>query len=245
MSKASKQIIKYTQEFINSCPLIENKEEVLKYLTSDTHKEAVEGFIEANGVSIKKDKKDPNAPKKPATAFLLFSNEKRQSVKDEFPDIDPKEIMAKLGELWRAATDAEKAPYEEIAKGKKQEYDGKMSVFKKKDEKPKTAFHFFKISKIDEVNRANPGIAKKDSHKKIQMMWKELKSEKCETVKKFERLAKEGPKEDTEDTDDESQPINLGVDEETQLCQPESPKIEKKKEKVKKTKKKKVNEDEE
>ena len=33
-----------------------------------------------------KAKKDPNAPKKPLSAFMFFSQENRQKVKDENPD---------------------------------------------------------------------------------------------------------------------------------------------------------------
>lgn len=34
-----------------------------------------------------KKKKDPNAPKRPLSAFMLFSQDKRASIKEENPDV--------------------------------------------------------------------------------------------------------------------------------------------------------------
>ena len=42
----------------------------------------------------KKKSKDPNQPKKPLSAFFLFSNEKRASIKTEFPDFSIGELCS-------------------------------------------------------------------------------------------------------------------------------------------------------
>jgi transcriptional regulator HMO1 len=52
--------------------------------------------------------KDPNAPKKPATAYLLYQNKVRANVKAENPEFTNKELMGKIGALWSALPDNEK-----------------------------------------------------------------------------------------------------------------------------------------
>ena len=45
------------------------------------------------------------------TGFMLFSKENRAKVKEENPDITFGGIGKKLGEMWRALSDKEKAAY--------------------------------------------------------------------------------------------------------------------------------------
>ncbi|KAF9348803.1 Non-histone chromosomal protein 6 [Mortierella sp. AD094] len=65
----------------------------------------------------RKAKKDPNAPKNPMSAYLLFCEEWREKVKAQNPDSSFGELGRLLGEQWRAYTDDQKAPY--IAKHEK------------------------------------------------------------------------------------------------------------------------------
>lgn len=53
----------------------------------------------------KKREKDANAPKRPATAFMLWLNENRKSIVEENPGIKVTEIAKKGGELWRELKD--------------------------------------------------------------------------------------------------------------------------------------------
>lgn len=58
-------------------------------------------------------KKHPLAPKRPMSAFLSFSRGRRSQVKEENPDMSNTDVSQLLGELWRNATEEEKAPYRE------------------------------------------------------------------------------------------------------------------------------------
>ena len=192
-TKVSKLVTKFMEEYIKSAEF-ENKDELLKGLKSDDVKKKIDEFTTINEIRAKKTQRDRNLPKRPDSAFLLFSNDKRSLVKEQNPKIEPKSVMKKLGEMWKEISAEERKKYDDIAREKKLAYDEQVSEVKKDEpQKPKTAFYFYKQSKLDEVNRLNPGITKKDSHKKIQTMWKELKSEKCETVKRFESMAKPEP----------------------------------------------------
>jgi HMG (high mobility group) box len=69
-----------------------------------------------------KPKKDPNAPKKPLTSFMLFSNEVRSQIKKENPDMTFGELGKKIGELFRALSNEKKQKYEDMAKREKERY---------------------------------------------------------------------------------------------------------------------------
>ncbi|KAH9557804.1 hypothetical protein CY35_07G104200 [Sphagnum magellanicum] len=52
--------------------------------------------------------KDPNAPKRPPTAFFLFLNEFRKTFKEEHPDVKGVTMVGKAGgEKWKDMTDAD------------------------------------------------------------------------------------------------------------------------------------------
>ena len=61
----------------------------------------------------KKTKKvvDANAPKKPLSGFMKFSQEHRAAVKEENPELAFGAVGKKLGEMWRALSAKEKAAY--------------------------------------------------------------------------------------------------------------------------------------
>lgn len=50
-----------------------------------------------NAAGGKKKKKDPNAPKKPRSSFVYFSNAKRAEVKAANPDATSGEIVSEAG----------------------------------------------------------------------------------------------------------------------------------------------------
>jgi len=65
--------------------------------------------------------KDPNAPKRPLSAFMYFSQEMRSSVKTENPDATFGELGKLLAEKWGNTGDKKK--WEELAKKDKARYE--------------------------------------------------------------------------------------------------------------------------
>ena len=53
-------------------------------------------------------KKDPNAPKKPLSAYMLWLQENRASFKEKYPGITVTEIGKKAGEMWKQISKEEK-----------------------------------------------------------------------------------------------------------------------------------------
>ncbi|XWS39622.1 hypothetical protein CRYUN_Cryun18bG0070900 [Craigia yunnanensis] len=81
---------------------------------------------EPNPKKLKKLKKgkDPNAPKRPPTAFFLFMDDFRKSYKEANPDAKGVTGVAKEGgEKWRSMSEEEKKPYFEKAAELKAEYE--------------------------------------------------------------------------------------------------------------------------
>lgn len=53
----------------------------------------------------KKAKKDPNAPKKPLTAYMLWLQEMRPSLKKKYPSASLPDLSKRAGEIWKTVTD--------------------------------------------------------------------------------------------------------------------------------------------
>jgi high mobility group protein B1 len=75
-------------------------------------------------------KKDPNAPKRPMSAFLKFSKTRRKTVKEENPSVSNTDVSRLLGEIWRNSSDAEKAPYVEAEIIEREKYKEEMRKFR-------------------------------------------------------------------------------------------------------------------
>lgn len=58
---------------------------------------------ETDGRKTKRAKKpkDPNAPKRPASSYLLFQNEVRQQLKDEHPNLPNNELLSLIAKMWK------------------------------------------------------------------------------------------------------------------------------------------------
>eukprot|EP00802_Teleaulax_amphioxeia_P018840 Tamp_19049.p1 GENE.Tamp_19049~~Tamp_19049.p1 ORF type:complete len:158 (+),score=39.73 Tamp_19049:70-543(+) len=69
-----------------------------------------------------KQAKAEGAPKRPATAFVMFSNQHRQEVKDANPQLTMVEIAKKLGEMWRGMEQDVRKEWEEKATSAKDHY---------------------------------------------------------------------------------------------------------------------------
>merc|ERR1719240_1413442 len=69
-----------------------------------------------------KSKKDPKAPKRPLSAFMFFSNENRERVKEENPGCSFGDVGKFLGEEWRGLSSSEKKDYEQLNSKDKARY---------------------------------------------------------------------------------------------------------------------------
>ncbi|CAL4970213.1 unnamed protein product [Urochloa decumbens] len=90
--------------------------------------EAEEGDGKKGKRKNSKKDKDPAKPKQPMSAYFVYSQERRAALVAEKKNVP--EIGKITGEEWKSMTEAQKAPYEEVAKKQKEEYHKKMEVYK-------------------------------------------------------------------------------------------------------------------
>lgn len=89
-------------------------------------------------VPSKRAKKDPSAPKRPMSAFLYYALGKRTELKKKHPDMINTNVSRLLGEMWRAASAAERKPFVDKEKAEREKYKAAMEKWKKeKEEKEK------------------------------------------------------------------------------------------------------------
>ncbi|KAJ3137649.1 hypothetical protein HK101_003867 [Irineochytrium annulatum] len=74
----------------------------------------------------KETKKDPNAPKRPPSAYLLFCADERE----QKTDIKGPEMMKHLGKAWKAIDEKDKQAYEKKAATLKADYEKVMLKYK-------------------------------------------------------------------------------------------------------------------
>jgi hypothetical protein len=85
-------------------------------------------------LTAKKDK-DPNAPKKPNTSYIIFTKEKRQSVMDANPGIKFTEVTKEIAKIWNALDEKGQAKYVELAKKDKVRYETEKAAYDAKNSK--------------------------------------------------------------------------------------------------------------
>jgi len=89
-------------------------------------------YIPPKGTKKGKKKKDPNAPKRPPSAFFVFCSDHRPRIKEEHPGISIGDIAKKLGELWSTQTSIDKKPYEAKAGKLKEKYEKDVAAYRAK-----------------------------------------------------------------------------------------------------------------
>nr|AFM85784.1 high mobility group protein [Callorhinchus milii] len=78
----------------------------------------------------KKKKKDPNAPKRPPSAFFIFCSDHRPRIRGENPGISIGDVAKKMGELWSGLTAKDKKPYEERGAQLKEKCEKEVAAYR-------------------------------------------------------------------------------------------------------------------
>ncbi|XP_073335469.1 high mobility group protein B1-like [Pagrus major] len=88
-------------------------------------------YVPARG-GKKKKFKDPNAPKRPPSAFFIFCSEFRPKVKGESPGLTIGEVAKRLGEMWNGTAQEDKQPFEKKAAKLKEKYEKEVAAYRQK-----------------------------------------------------------------------------------------------------------------
>lgn len=77
--------------------------------------------------------KDPNKPKRAASAFFVFMEDFRKQYKEKNPNNKSVAAVGKAGgDEWKSMSAEDKKPFVEIADQRKEEYERKMKAYNKK-----------------------------------------------------------------------------------------------------------------
>jgi len=79
-----------------------------------------------------KKEKDPNAPKKPKSSFIFFTQDKRQSVLDSNPGIKFTEVTREIAKLWEVLDEKGRTKYADLAKKDKARYEAEKAAYEVK-----------------------------------------------------------------------------------------------------------------
>jgi ABC-type transporter MlaC component len=141
--------------------------------------------IQQMGKPAPKPMKDPNAPKKPLSAYFLYSQEERLKVKAEFPDFSITEIAKELGRRWASLDPGLKQSYEDRYHDSRKEYESALTAYKpqkkKKDpnapKQPLSAYFLFSQEERDKVKLENPSYSICEVAKELGKRWAEMAPE--------------------------------------------------------------------
>jgi len=139
----------------------------------------------------------PNVPKNPRSAFLFFSQEERETIREKNPSTKFAEFGRILGEMWSQLSAEKKKKYQEKAKHDQQRYKEEVKTYlagggKKEDlkkerkapkktkkdpkgpKRPSTAYIFFSKEMRNKLKTENPKVNFGELGKLIGVKWKEL-----------------------------------------------------------------------
>lgn len=141
--------------------------------------------------------KDPNAPKKPLSAYFLFSQEERLKVKAEFPDYSITEVAKELGRRWATIDPAIKQSYEQRYQESRRQYEQALAAYKpqkkKKDpnapKQPLSAYFLFSQEERLKVKAENPNFSICEIAKELGRRWADMAPE---VKQRYQQMAEEG-----------------------------------------------------
>ena len=206
MSKIhTKFLANFVHDLINNCSG-SNKGEIISELQNKKTSESIKKYIDEFEIKAKKNKseEDKEKPRRAKTSYLCFCEVNRATVANQNPDLNNKQLMEKLGEMWNSIKNTDDAKqYVETADKDKMRYENEMKEFRDKfnipdkedkPKQPKKAIFLYRDDNYNDFLVANPELSKKDLNTLIQEKWKQHKSEKTETFEKYTKLADEEKK---------------------------------------------------
>ncbi|XP_010643520.1 high mobility group protein B4 [Fukomys damarensis] len=104
------------------------KYEALAKLDKARYKEEMMNYV---GRRRKRRKRDPQAPRRPPSSFLLFCQDHYTQLKKENPNWSVVQVAKATGKMWSATTEAEKQPYEQRAAILRAEYFEDLETYHK------------------------------------------------------------------------------------------------------------------
>jgi len=198
MNKNMMELLNMFVEYVNNeigvdfeTPLNDNEmsqdELLANFLKQDSIKKLIPKESSTKGKNKKE--KDPAAPKRPKSSYIIFCGAKRDEIKKKNPEMKATQITSKLGEMWQSLNDKQKKKYVDEAGKDKERYEEEMNEyvpsegFEKKGKKKSKAkrapsgYIIFCQDKREEIKSENPEMKTTEITKELGRQWKELSQE--------------------------------------------------------------------
>ena len=138
--------------------------------------------------------KDPDAPRKPLSAFFLFCGKERAVVQKELSSLNGAAVTRELGKRWALLDDKAKEVFEKASVEDKKRYEDGMKSYKPSEEflktkaayeaKVKTPIAAVVTNPVDQMTKQNP-VEEYFCH--LLLNWREVSKDleliKCPTEK--------------------------------------------------------------
>jgi hypothetical protein len=84
--------------------------------------------------ATKRTRKNPDAPKRPMSAFLSFAQKRRVNVRRDYPNFDNTEVSRELAKMWKEAPESVRRKYIEDELGLRQQYKVAIAEWRAKED---------------------------------------------------------------------------------------------------------------
>lgn len=184
MSKTYKSLSNRLENILTSS--LSNPSDVKRVMDAwNSHSKEVSAYLTQ---PVKK-LKDPNAPKKPTSNYLLFCSDNRNKVRDANPSLSNKDVTKELGIRWKAISAAEKERYTRLYEQTKSAYSDQMKSYtppanfestsskKRRSDGPKRPHNpFLRFCKVtrEQLKKTDPTLKGKDVLRRMAEMWNVL-----------------------------------------------------------------------
>ena len=152
-------------------------------------------------------KKDPNAPKKPTNAYMIYAKEERANIKKDSGIEESKKLMTEIGRRWKVEKEKESKifkKYSKLLEEAKEKYAEEMEeyVAPEKEEEEEEDEKEKKKAKASPKKASSP---KKDDSSIYQKYSKMLEDAKKKYAKDIEEVARPSEDEDIPPPSDEEE----------------------------------------
>ncbi|KAG5350301.1 hypothetical protein C0989_011702 [Termitomyces sp. Mn162] len=73
--------------------------------------------------------KDPNAPKRPASSYIMFQNDIRKDLKEKNPHLSNPDLLALISQKWSEMSEEDKAVYTKANASAKEQYSNEKKAY--------------------------------------------------------------------------------------------------------------------
>ena len=163
---------------------------------------------------VTKRKKDPNAPKKWKTSYIMFCMENRDKLKNVNESMSATEITSQLGKMWKELNDKDKVRYQALSEKDKVRYQDQVKEYvpsenssfpetgkkkrtlknKREDTGPKrplSSYMYFCQSEREVIKKDHPNMGGKEVTTELGKRWKLLTPDQKTPFEKKQKQDKE------------------------------------------------------